>query len=129
MSERLGGVGVGRGALRRAQQLGDEAARVGFDWEDAQGALEKVREEADEVEEVLGQGAQRVAEELGDLLFAVCMVARKAGVDAEEALEAANVKFAARFDAMIALVEREVGQGATLAQMEQAWQRVKRRAP
>lgn len=129
MGERLGGVGMGLGALGRAQRLGDEAAKVGFDWDSASGALEKVREEAGEVEEALGEGAARVAEELGDLLFAACMVARKAGVDADAALEAANVKFAARFDAMMALVEQEVGQGATLAQMEQAWQRVKRRAP
>jgi nucleoside triphosphate diphosphatase len=119
---------AGEGALAGAQRLGDEAARVGFDWDDATGALDKVREEASEVEEALGQGAARVAEELGDLLFAACMVARKAGVDAEGALAAANAKFVRRFEAMAQVLEADgVGvQAASLAQMEDAWQRVKR---
>jgi ATP diphosphatase len=124
----LSKIEAGQGALARAQRLGDDAARVGFDWDSAVGALEKVREEADEVEEALGEGQARVAEELGDLLFAACMVARKAGVDAEQALAAANEKFERRFDAMVALLKAEEawGEGVSLAQMEEAWQRVKR---
>lgn len=124
----LSKIEAGQGALARAQRLGDEAAGVGFDWDSAAGALEKVREEAAEVEEALGEGQARVAEELGDLLFAACMVARKAGVDAERALAAANEKFERRFEAMVALLEAEGawGEGVSLAQMEEAWQRVKR---
>lgn len=95
-------------ALMRAEKLGKRAARVGFDWPDAAGPLAKVREEAAEVEEALaGDDANAVAEEVGDLLFAAAQLARKAGVDAEEALRLANRKFARRFQAMEQAALRE----------------------
>ena len=90
-------------ALMRAQKLQKKAAKVGFDWDDASGALAKVHEEADELKEAMAGGDAAAAEdELGDLLFSVVNVARFAGADAEEALTGATDKFYARF----ALVEQ-----------------------
>jgi len=85
-------------ALSRADKLARRAARVGFDWPDAKGAAEKLREELAEVETAAGDGKQdRVAEEIGDLLFAAANLARKHGVDPEAALTDANLKFQRRF--------------------------------
>ncbi|HZD52064.1 MAG TPA: nucleoside triphosphate pyrophosphohydrolase [Woeseiaceae bacterium] len=94
----LDGVAIALPALRRAQKLGRRAARVGFDWTEAIGPREKVAEELRELDEARRLGAPaRVAEELGDLLFAVVNLARHLGVDAEQALSAANRKFERRF--------------------------------
>ncbi len=122
--------GRARSALTRAARLGDRAATVGFDWSDPSGALDKVREEVEEVAQCLDDPAHaaRVEEELGDLLFAACMVARKARVDPDRALRRANHKFVTRFARMEALL-LEAGltcQHATLDQMEACWQRAKR---
>lgn len=121
-------VGPGQGPLKTARALGERAARVGFDWPGPEEALEKVAEETQELREALAQGSpDHVEDELGDLLFAACMVARKADVDAGAALARTNAKFRRRF----AAIERELAaQGiepaqASLAQMEQIWQRAK----
>ena len=88
-------------ALHRAQRVQHKAARVGFDWPDAAGALEKVREELGEVTEALRQGGgEALRAELGDLLFAVVNVARLASVDPEGALQAAVDRFSRRFASM-----------------------------
>ena len=85
-------------ALMRAQKLQKKAAKVGFDWDDASGALDKIREETDELEEAMvGKDPDAVADELGDVLFSVVNVARFADVDAEEALTGATDKFFRRF--------------------------------
>ncbi len=85
-------------SLARAEKLSKRAASVDFDWPDWRQALDKVREELDEVEAAAAAGeSPKVAEELGDLLFAAANVARKLGVDAEAALRDANLKFARRF--------------------------------
>ena len=85
-------------ALMRAQKLQKKAAKVGFDWDDASGALDKIREEADELEEAMaGKDPDAIADELGDVLFSVVNAARFADVDAEEALTAATDKFLRRF--------------------------------
>ncbi len=85
-------------ALLKAQRLGTKAARVGFDWPDDSGVLDKLREELDELREALQSPDEaRADEEIGDLLFTVVMLARRRGVDAERALEAANRKFVERF--------------------------------
>jgi ATP diphosphatase len=92
-------------ALARAAKLGRRAARVGFDWQEASQVRDKVLEEIGEVDEVLAQGSsqQRLAEELGDLLFAIANWTLHLKVDPEEALRAANVKFERRFRRMEAL--------------------------
>lgn len=90
--------------LAAAFDVQARAAAVGFDWEEVAGALEKTREELDEVEEALEQGeAASIREEIGDLLFSVVNVARLAGVHPEDALTAATQKFSRRFAAVEAL--------------------------
>ncbi len=94
----LAGVPSGLPALQRAWRLQDKAANVGFDWPDIEGALAKVREEWDELEEARHQGSlEEIREEFGDLLFVLVRVAQKLGVEAEDALRRANAKFERRF--------------------------------
>lgn len=101
-------------ALMRASKLGKKSRKLGFDWETAEDAMEKVQEELAEVQEVLpGQDAARTEEEFGDLLLAVVSAARLAGVNAEQALTNACEKYLARF----AAVERQCTlDGKTIAQ-------------
>lgn len=85
-------------SLARAEKLTKRAAKVGFDWPDLPSVVAKVEEELAEVTEAEATGNQAaVHEEIGDLLFAVANLARKAGVDAEAALRDANHKFTLRF--------------------------------
>lgn len=85
-------------ALARAEKLTRRAAKAGFDWPDFPSVRVKVEEELDEVSAAQAAGDQgAVHEEIGDLLFAVANLARKAGVDAEAALRDANAKFTRRF--------------------------------
>jgi len=111
--------------------LQDRAAGVGFDWPDVEGPLQKVDEELSEVRAELaaedtGQAA-RLESELGDLLFAVVNLCRKADVHPALALDKANVKFARRFGA----VERMAGERglkvveASLAELDALWDEVK----
>jgi XTP/dITP diphosphohydrolase/ATP diphosphatase len=91
-------------AMLEAHKLGSRAAKVGFDWPDADGPFEKVQEEIAELHAEARQAGTadhaRVEEELGDLLFTVANLARHLKVDAESALRAANAKFRGRFKAM-----------------------------
>jgi uncharacterized protein YabN with tetrapyrrole methylase and pyrophosphatase domain len=85
-----------------AHRLQERAAAIGFDWPDTDGPRAKIREELAEVEEVLaGRGsADHLADEIGDLLFAVVNLARKVGVPPGPALDRANRKFRERFEAV-----------------------------
>lgn len=85
-------------ALARAAKLDKRAASVGFDWPNVASVLDKCREELDEVQDAAGSGnSSRIAEEIGDVLFAVASLARHLGVDPEAALSDANGKFIRRF--------------------------------
>lgn len=122
-------VGKGLPALLRAFKLTKKVAKVGFDWPDHAGVIEKIREETREVEETLPlpDDAPQVAEELGDLLFTVVNLCRRRKVDPELALDAANRKFERRFNALERLLQ-ERGcrlEQATPEQLESAWQSVK----
>jgi len=126
----LEGVARALPALVRADKLQKRAARVGFDWPDAGGAMDKVQEELAEVQEAVASHDQRAVEdEVGDLLFAAVNVARLLDVDAEQALRRGNRKFEKRFRRM---EETLRGQGQddmkalSLDQLEHAWQQVKR---
>jgi MazG family protein len=126
----LDGVAVALPALVRAEKLQKRAARAGFDWPDVSGPLAKVREETDEVQAELAAGApqDKVAGEIGDLLFAVVNLARHSGVDAEAALRGASLKFERRFrHAEQALRDdgRDLSQ-ATLEEMDALWEAAKR---
>lgn len=91
----LAGVAMALPALLRAQKIQKRAARTGFDWPDSSGARDKVLEELQEVQDA--RSSPEIAEEIGDLLFAVVNLARFYDVDAEHALKAANAKFERRF--------------------------------
>ena len=116
-------------ALVEAEKIGKKAAREGFEWPTIDGALEKLKEEADELAEARAGGTQaEIEHELGDLLFTVVNVARFLKVDPEQALRKANGRFRKRF----AGVESGVKElGATmkevpLEQLEEFWQAAKR---
>jgi MazG family protein len=124
--------------LLMAYRLGERAAAVGFDWPDAGGPAAKVREELAEVEheaatrrEAAGEATavdERLADEIGDLLFAVVNLARKLGVQPHTALDRANRKFRARFEAVERLA-RERGlevPSAGLEVLDGLWNEVKR---
>lgn len=84
-------------ALARAAKLGKRAARVGFDWPDAAGPRAKIAEELAELDRAAAEGPERMAAELGDVLFAVVNLARHLGVDPEDALRGCNARFEGRF--------------------------------
>jgi MazG family protein len=84
--------------LRQAILRGDNAAQSGFDWDGPEPVIAKVHEELDELQQARREGTpEDVADELGDLLFAVTQLARKLGVDPDLALAGTNDKFARRF--------------------------------
>jgi MazG family protein len=122
--------------LLMAYRLQERAAGVGFDWPDAHGPVEKIREELEEVERELETahgstepGHERLAGELGDLLFAVVNLARKAGVEPTVALDRANRKFRSRFEQVERLAaERGIDVGtAGLEVLDRLWEEVKSR--
>jgi MazG family protein len=116
--------------LEMAYRLQERAAGVGFDWPDARGPMEKVKEEVAELERETGKGTrERLEEEVGDLLFAVVNLARKLDIDPEAVLARANDKFIRRFGEVERLAaERglEVGR-ASLEELDRLWEEVKRR--
>lgn len=126
----LDDVPAGLDPLLRAFRVQDRVARVGFDWDDPRGAWEKVREETDEVGRELAEAnPDRLEDELGDLLFAAVNLARLAGAHPSAALARANAKFERRFRALEGLARDQgvvLGQ-ATLAELDQLWDEVKRR--
>ncbi len=122
----LDGAPLALPALAQAQQYQKRAARVGFDWPELQGVMDKLLEELREVEEA-PEGEAKAAE-IGDLLFAVVNLARWYHVDAESALREANARFRERF-AYIESAARAQGRSLdqlTLDEMEQLWQQGKK---
>jgi nucleoside triphosphate diphosphatase len=132
-TSQIDGVPEGLPALLRASRISAKAAKVGFEWPTAEEVLDKIDEEAAEVREALASGDRtHVAEEIGDLLFAVSNLARKLDHDPEALLRAATRKFATRFRAMearLAEAGTPVGsEAATLDVMEATWQAGKSQA-
>jgi len=124
--------------LLRAYRLQERAASVGFDWPDAGGPIDKVKEELAEVEAELaetgnrppgGAGHEALADEIGDLLFAVINLARKSGVQQGPALDRANRKFRKRFESVERLAkERDIDlHDAGLDVMDGMWEEAKKR--
>ena len=124
----LDGVAKGLPALMRAEKLQKRAARVGFDWPEAESVIDKIAEEARELKDAAADaGSDQVEEEFGDLLFAAANLARHLGVDPETALRRANAKFARRF-ARIEEMLAETGRSpadSTLEEMDAMWNRAK----
>ena len=128
----LSGVKAGQPALTRAMELQRKASTVGFDWNDPRAVLQKIREEADEIEAALDRNdKQEIAEETGDLMFALVNLARHVDADPETALRATNAKFERRF----AYIEKALAaqgrslEGATLEQMDALWNEAKTVVP
>jgi len=125
----LVGVAQALPALMRAQKLQRRAARVGFDWDAIDGVLVKVEEELGECREVLARQEEptRRVHEVGDLLFSCVNLARHLGVDAEQALRAANHRFERRFGEVEAGLAAE-GKAPSVDvrdEMERLWEMVK----
>lgn len=125
----LDGVAPSGDALRHAHRLQDRVARIGFDWPNARGAWDKVREEVDEVgAELDRRGSPALEGEIGDLLFSVVNLSRLSGVDAPLALARANAKFTRRF-ASVERLARERGvvvEEAGLEVLDRLWDEAKR---
>ena len=128
----LSGVARALPALLRAEKIQKRAARVGFDWKETAPVIDKIEEELGELRAELTAGTidpARIADELGDVLFAVANLARHCKVDPEAALRATNDKFERRFRH----IERRLAEqgrkpvDATLDEMEALWQEAKTR--
>jgi MazG family protein len=115
-------------ALMLAQKAQTKAARVNFDWSELKDVVAKVEEELEETKEAIaGDDEKAIADEMGDLLFAVVNLARKSRLDAETILAAATEKFIARFHAMereLANAGKQLGD-VDLAAMDEIWNRLK----
>lgn len=118
----LAGVAAGLPALLRAEKLQKRAARVGFDWPDADGPRAKVIEEIAELDAAASEDHRY--EEFGDLMFAMVNWGRHLGIDPETALRRANAKFERRFRAMEAIAGDAFPE-LTLDAQEALWQQVK----
>jgi MazG family protein len=120
----LSGVATALPALMRAQKVQKKAAHVDFDWSDEADVVAKIDEEYGETKEALASGdTKAIAEEIGDLLFAVVNLARKRNFDAETLLQEATSKFVRRFNAVEdELIVRgdKLGQ-VGLAQLDAIW--------
>jgi ATP diphosphatase len=124
----LSGVKAGQPALTRAMELQRKAGSVGFDWNDPRAVLHKIREEADEIEAALDRhDVGELADETGDLMFALVNLARHTGIDPELALRGTNAKFERRFG----YIERALAQqgrsleSSSLAEMDALWNEAK----
>jgi len=110
-------------------RLGEAAARLGFDWPDVKGALDKVEEEWQELRQALSQPANPAwEEELGDLLFSVVNVARFLNIDSEGALRRTMFKFIKRFNVVERTLAKEgkTPETATLEEMDAIWEACKK---
>ena len=124
----LGNLPKGFPALQEAYRLGERASRVGFDWEDRQGIVEKISEETREVEQaILSENHEKIKEELGDLLFTVSNLARHLDINPEDALLGANRKFKKRFYELERILEEEGSspEESDAATMNMIWDKIK----
>jgi len=131
-ASRLDGIPKHLGALQRGQRMQEKAARVGFDWPDISGVLDKLHEELTELSEArrAKNDDDHVREELGDVFFTIVNLSRALGIDAEAAMREANEKFYRRFRFM---EERVAANGKALAdlsldELEELWKQAKTQA-
>jgi ATP diphosphatase len=119
----LAGVALALPALKRAEKIQHRAARVGFDWPDAEGPRLKIDEELGEIERAASD--EERAAEIGDLLFAVVNYARHLGVNPETALREAVARFELRFRKVEALADKSLKE-MNIDELEALWQRAKK---
>ncbi|MDD9944982.1 MAG: nucleoside triphosphate pyrophosphohydrolase [Myxococcales bacterium] len=126
----LDGVPVALPSLLRATKIGQRAARVGLDWDAAEGARAKVSEELAELDQACADGDRSAVErELGDVLFALSNLSRKLDIDPEAALRATLARFAERVGAVEVLAREQDGRALselTSAELDELWNAVKR---
>jgi tetrapyrrole methylase family protein/MazG family protein len=111
-------------AILKAHKLTEKASRVGFDWDNHDQVLSKIREELSELEETLTEGNQaRIKEEIGDLIFAVVNLGRFLSIDTEDALQQTIKRFTTRFSHIEDSLHKRgtTPQKATIEEMEQLW--------
>jgi len=127
----LDGINQAMPSLARAQKLQNRAATVGFDWNETQAVLDKIKEELEEVEEEINsetQDVEKIEDEIGDLLFTCVNLARHFSIDCETAVRKTNRKFERRF-AYIEHALRDQGtdlRDATLEIMDKLWNEAKK---
>ena len=117
-------------ALHRANQITAKAARVGFDWPRLEDIMEKLKEESEELMEArASQNAEKIMDEVGDLLFVASNVARFLGVDPETALGRSNKKFERRFRYVESETKRRGRElkDSTLEEMDSLWEESKQK--
>lgn len=114
-------------ALMRAEKVQEKASRVGFDWTDVEGALEKFKEEVDELAQA--QLEEEIEAEMGDVFFALVNVARFKNVEPEQALQHANDKFVRRFEYIESTLKSQGKdwQETNLEEMDSLWEESKKR--
>jgi tetrapyrrole methylase family protein/MazG family protein len=114
-------------ALSYSQEIQDRAARVGFDWEDIGGVIDKLAEEVSEFKQADSQ--ERKGREFGDLMFTLANIARRLGIDLESALRQANRRFYQRFSCMEELCGQRGVNFADLSfdQQNALWEEAKKR--
>ena len=125
----LSGIPQSMPALNMAFRIGEKAGGVGFDWKKADDVVEKIEEELSEVKSELTSGdKEKIADEIGDLLFSIASLSRKLDIDPEQALKKSLTKFKNRFD----LLEQKIKNSdkkfdqMSLEEFEEIWQAVKR---
>lgn len=129
ITDELNGVAKALPALIRAKKIQSKAKKVGFDWDNVEGAIEKVREELNEVIDVYkSEKMSRIKEEIGDLLFSCVNVSRFLNVDAEEALNLTTNKFIRRFNYMEEMArENDLNlEEMSLNDMDKLWDEAKK---
>ncbi len=119
----MDGVAIALPALLRSEKLQKRAARVGFDWPDAEGPIAKFQEELEELQMAETESDRLM--EAGDLLFVAVNIVRRFGIAPEDALRASNAKFERRFRAMEQLADGKFA-NLSLDEKEELWSKVKK---
>ena len=115
-------------SLLRAKKLQKRAARVGFDWKDANKVIDKIEEELEELKiEHSKNNKDKLAEEVGDILFTIVNLTRHYDLDPEDIMRRSNLKFEQRFKAMEKYAEQNDLElkGMSVDQLENVWQKIK----
>lgn len=127
-SEVLNGISRSLPSLMRSQKIQQKAAKVGFDWDSVDGAIDKLTEEVDELKEAIANGdSKHIEEELGDVLFSAVNVSRFVKTDSEKALYNACEKFISRFSKMEELAnEQNIKiEETSLEALDELWEKAK----
>ena len=115
-------------SLLRAKKLQKRAARVGFDWKDANKVIDKIEEELEELKiEHSKNNKDKLAEEVGDILFTIVNLTRHYDLDPEDIMRRSNLKFEQRFKAMEKYAEQNNLELKSMSvdQLENVWQKIK----